>query len=63
MQDIPVESPLPNSVRAIFEDGIATFRLSEDATLGELAGDLSQLAARHRGRPITVDVKLGSLSY
>jgi hypothetical protein len=51
-----------NSVRAMFEDGMSTFLLSYDATFEELAGRLGHLAEKHQGRPISVDVKLGSLA-
>ena len=60
MQVIPSESRRPNSVMAMFEDGLSTFFLSCDATFEELAGRLGDLAERHRGRPIAVNVKLGS---
>ena len=50
----------PNSVMAMFEDGPSTFRLSCDATFADLAGRLGQLAERHHGRPIAINVKLGS---
>jgi hypothetical protein len=59
MQNIHSEARRPNSVRAMFEDGMSTFLLSSDATLGELAGRLGHLAEMYRGRPIAFDVKLG----
>ena len=34
--------------------------LVRDATFADLAGRLGQLAERHRGRPIAINVKLGS---
>jgi hypothetical protein len=37
-----------------------TFLLSCDATFEDLAGRLGQLAERHHGRPIAINVKLGS---
>lgn len=54
------ETPRPNSVMAIFEDGVSTFLLSCDATFEDLAGHLGQLAERHHGKPIAINVKLGS---
>ena len=63
MQNIPTDARRSNSVKAMFEDGMATFLLSSDATLGELAGRLGHLAKMYRGRPIAFDVKLGSRSH
>jgi len=60
MQDIPSEALRPNSVMAMFEDGLSTFLLSCDATFEDLAGRLGQLAERHHGKPIAINVKLGS---
>ena len=50
----------PNSVMAMFDDGLSTFLLSCDATFEELADRLDLLAERHRGRPIAINVKLGA---
>ena len=63
MQTIPSEARRPNSVRAIFEDGMSTFALSCDATLEELAGRLGRLAEVHHGRPIAIDVRLGARAH
>ena len=63
MQTIASEVRRPNSVRAIFEDGMSTALLSCDATFEELAGLLGRLTEQHRGRPIAFDVKLGLLSH
>ena len=60
MQDIPSEARRPNSVMAMFEDGLSSFLLSCDATFEDLAGRLGQLAERHHGKPIAINVKLGS---
>ena len=60
MQVTSSEMPGPNSVMAMFEDGLSTFCLSCDATFEELAGRLGHLAERHHGRPIAINVKLGS---
>jgi hypothetical protein len=50
----------PNSVMAMFEDGLSTFSLSCDATFEELAGRLGHLAEGHHGQPLAINVKLGS---
>jgi hypothetical protein len=63
MQIIHPKARRPNSVRAIFEDGMSTVLLSCDATFEELAGLLGRLTEQHRGRPIAFDVKLASLSH
>ena len=63
MQNIPTEARRPNSVRAMFEDGMSSFMLSCDATLEELADRLGRLAERHQGKPIAFDVRLGSPSH
>ena len=55
-----MEARRPNSVMAMFEDGLSTFLLSCDATLEDLANRLGQIAERHHGRPIAINVKLGS---
>jgi hypothetical protein len=60
MQVTLSETPRPNSVMAMFEDGVSTFLLSCDATFEDLAGHLGQLAERHHGKPIAINVKLGS---
>jgi hypothetical protein len=60
MQVTPSETREPNSVMAMFEDGLSTFDLSCDATFEDLAGHLGQLAERHHGKPIAINVKLGS---
>jgi hypothetical protein len=63
MQTIPSKARQPSSVKATFEDGMSTFLLSCDATFEELACRLGQLGEQHRGRPVSFDVKLGSLSH
>ena len=60
MQTTHTEAPRPNSVMAAFEDGLSTFLLSCDATLEDLADRLGQLAERHHGKPIAINVRLGS---
>jgi hypothetical protein len=60
MHMTPSETPRSNSVMAMFEDGLSTFLLSCDATFEELAVHLGQLAERHHGKPIAINVKLGS---
>ena len=62
MQTVPSKECPPSSVRARFDDGMSTFLLSFDATLEDLACRLGQLAEQHRGRPLAVDVRLGSLA-
>jgi len=44
----------------MFEDGMSSFLLSYDATFEELADRLGHLAEQHQGRPIGIDVELGS---
>jgi len=60
MQVTPSEMRQPNSVMAMFENGLSTFLLSYDATFEDLAGRLGQLAERHHGKPLAINVKLGS---
>jgi len=60
MQATHSETRRPNSIMAAFEDGLSTFRMSGDATFEDLAGRLGELAERHHGKPITINVKLGS---
>lgn len=60
MQDTPSDAPRPNSVMAMFEDGLSTFLLSCDATFEELAGRLDHVAERHHGKPIAIKLELGS---
>jgi hypothetical protein len=62
MRKNPAKARPQNAIRAIFEDGMSTFLLPNDATLEELAGRLARLAKQHQGRPIAFKVKLGSLS-
>ena len=63
MQDISSKAGPRNSIRATFKDGISTFQLPSDATLGELAGRLAHLVEGHQTRPISFEVKLGSSYY
>jgi len=60
MQATSSETRQPNSVMTMFEDGLSTFFLSCDATFEDLAYRLGQIAERHHGRPIAINVKLGS---
>jgi hypothetical protein len=60
MQVTHSEARQPNSVIAMFDDGLSTFLLSCDATFEDLAGRLGQLAERHHGTPLAINVKLGS---
>ena len=60
MQGTSSKLERPNSVMAMFDDGLSTFLLSCDATFEELAGRLDHLAERHRGKPIAINVRLGS---
>ena len=60
MQSTHSEMRRPNSVMATFEDGLSTFSMSGDATFEDLAGRLSQLAEAHHGKPIAINVRLGS---
>lgn len=60
MQSMPSEDRRSSSVMAMFEDGLSTFLLSCDATFEDLAGRLGQIGERHQGRPIAINVKLGS---
>ena len=60
MQVTSSEARRPNSVMAMFDDGLSTFLLSCDATLEDLANRLGHVAERHHGQPIAINVKLGS---
>jgi len=60
MQATSSETLEPNSVMTMFEGGLSTFFLSCDATFEDLANRLGQIAERHHGRPIAINVKLGS---
>ena len=60
MQLAHSETCRPNSVMATFEDGLSTFLMSSDATFADLAGRLGQLAEAHHGKPIAINVRLGS---
>ena len=60
MQVTHSEARQPNSVIAMFDGGLSTFFLSCDATFQDLAGHLGQLAERHHGKPIAINVKMGS---
>jgi hypothetical protein len=52
----------PNSVRAMFEDGMTIFLSCYDATFEELTDRFGPLSEQHQATPIGLDVKLGSLS-
>jgi hypothetical protein len=47
-------------VTVAFADGPLSFLLSKGATFEDLADRLQHLGERHRGKPITIDVKLAA---
>jgi hypothetical protein len=49
-----------SQVTVAFADGPLSFLLSKDATFEDLADRLQHLGERHRGKPITIDVKLAA---
>ena len=57
MQNIHSALSQKSRVTAMFEDGISSFPLSNDATFGDLAGHLDHLSHRRRGRAIAFVVK------
>ncbi len=52
--------PLPNLVRAIFEDKALSFDSPKGATLGEVVEELTTLTSRFGGPPLYVEVRLRS---
>jgi len=48
----------PNRVMAIFHRAALSFDLRRDATLGELAQELSMLGEMYGGTPLYVDVRI-----
>lgn len=48
----------PNRVTAVFERGRLCFEIARDATLAQLAEQLSRLGERHGGMPLSVDVRV-----
>jgi hypothetical protein len=59
MKRILTKTQQPNSIRAMFEDGMSTFDLPSNATLGELAHRIAQLGDRHQGSAIAFEARLG----
>ena len=47
-----------NRLRFIFDDAVISFNLLGGATFGDIALMLGELAPRHGGRPLMIDVKL-----
>ena len=48
----------PNRVTAVFERGRLCFDIARDATLAQLAEQLSRLGESHGGTPLSVDVQV-----
>lgn len=56
------KNPSSRLLTAIFGDGAVSFRLSDTATLGDIAERLSEFRTLHVGVPISIDVTFNPVS-
>lgn len=53
--------PATSLLRAIFEDGVVSFRLSDVATLADVAERLDSVRALHIGAPVSINVTFNAI--
>jgi len=53
----PAEEP---RLRLVFENAVVSLGLASDATFEDVARSLARLSTRHYGKPVAIDVTLGS---
>jgi hypothetical protein len=53
----------PTLLKAIFEDGAVLFRLSDTATLGDIAQRLDDVGPLHIGGPLAIDVTFSPIAH
>jgi hypothetical protein len=59
MYPIRMDNAGTNRLRFVFDDAVVSFRLAADATFADIAQTFGELAPRHHGSPVGIDVTLG----
>lgn len=62
MQSVRVNNAQNGRVRFVFDDAVVSLSLARDATLEDIARALDELARRHHGKPVAIDVTLATAS-
>jgi len=60
MQPIQVHHSGDSRLRFVFNDTVVSLTLAANATFEDIARTLGELAPRHYGDPVAIDVTLGS---
>ena len=60
MRPIQADQREDSRLRFVFDDGVVSFGLAADVTFGDIARTLGELSSRRYGRPVAIDVTLGS---
>lgn len=56
MQPVHVDHARNSRLRFVFDDAVLSCRLAANATFADIAGALGDVASRHDGVPVAVDV-------
>ena len=59
MYPIRMDNAGANRLRFVFDDAVVSIRLAADATFADIAQTFGELAPRHHGSPLVIDVTLG----
>ncbi len=59
MYPIRMDNAGANRLRFVFDDAVVSFRLAAEATFEDIAQTFGELAPRHHGNPVVIDVTLG----
>jgi hypothetical protein len=49
-------------LRFVFDDAVISLRLASDATFEDIARTLEKVGAKHRHKPVAIDVRLAASS-
>jgi hypothetical protein len=60
MQPIHIDPAEDRRLRFVFENTVVSLGLASDATFEDIARSLARLSTRHYGKPVAIDVTLGS---
>jgi hypothetical protein len=57
MRNISSERFIATNVMIKFEDGSESFRVQRGSTLADISEKLDQIGKRHKGRPLSIDIR------
>jgi hypothetical protein len=60
VQPIQADNFSNSRLRFVFRDAVITLGLAADATFEDIARNLEDVAAKHCGKPVAIDVTLGA---